>query len=71
VIADTIESRPDYRKPGEPKKERKITVSPATILSRLERRIRFAEWIVPWIVLAVLFFIETLLRERTPRKKIR
>jgi len=72
VIADTIESRPDYRKPGESgKKSGWITVSPATILSRLERRIRFAEWIVPWIVLAVLFFIETLLRERTPRKNIR
>lgn len=68
VIADTIESRLDYRKPDESgKKSGWITVSPETLLSGIERRNRFAEWIVPWIVLGVLFFIETLLRERTPR----
>jgi hypothetical protein len=64
VVADTLESVPEYRLPENGKDGKWTVALPHELTAYLQGHGRPVFWILPWLLLALLLCAEVLLRER-------
>jgi hypothetical protein len=74
VAIDSLEGKLDYRTPAINKNDKRarIIISPHELLAYCKSHRRSVSWIIPWLLFAVLYFSELLLRQDPAglRKKI-